>query len=374
MLFLQEGNTRLLTHTVLPANATNKNIRWLSKNPGIAIVTGGAVYGVASGTATITAITEDGEFEAACTVTVVHDLPEFDDMVWINPGIFLMGSPVDEPETFDDEVLHQVTLTEGFYMGIYPVTQKQYLEVMGENPSSCPIPGFDGFADRWEEFPVDSVNWYEAIVFCNKLSMNKGLSPAYTIYKRTAPGANNPDNWEDVPGNWSTNPNDWGSIPYSDSARWNLVRETAGSNGYRLPTEAQWEYACRAGTTGPFNTGDNITTDQANYLGWYPYNNGGEFDPEGECFFQTIPSGMYEPNAWGLYDMHGNVAEWCRDWHGSYRRAENTNPTGPNSGEYRIVRGGSFLSDGGYLRSAYRNGETPDIFDQTIGFRIVRPY
>jgi formylglycine-generating enzyme required for sulfatase activity len=384
ILFLKQGSTKPLTPTVYPSNATNQKITWISSNSLAATVTGGTVSGFGPGTATITATTEDGGFEATCAVTVVLDVPVIDDtieMVWINPGTFMMGSPYDEPESYDDETLHPVTLTEGFYMGKYPVTQGQYFEIMEVNSSYYPQ-SWHEYRDRKLEFPVERINWFDAIVFCNKLSMKEGLSPAYTIYKKNAPAADdgNPNYWADTPGNWSTNPGEWGDIPYGTSGgytRWSHIRVVAGSSGYRLPTEAQWEYACRAGTTTPFNTGNSITPNQANCNGRYPYNS--PFDPGGVSLGQTVPVGMFAPNAWELYDMHGNVQEWCWDWYGSYSRPgmTNTNPTGPDTGDEKIIRGGLFYSQCTTLRSAYRDALSPGLIthrNDEIGFRVVLPF
>jgi formylglycine-generating enzyme required for sulfatase activity len=144
----------------------------------------------------------------------------------------------------------------------------------------------------------------------------------------------------------------------------------AGSNGYRLPTEAQWEYACRAGTGTPFSTGNNITTSQANYDGRGPYNN----NAKGENRGKTTPVGRsFAPNAWGLYDMHGNVWEWCWDWYGSYSSGAQTDPGGAVSGYSRVIRGGSWDNYGQYLRSAYRNFDYPYGRSYVIGFRLVCP-
>lgn len=137
--------------------------------------------------------------------------------------------------------------------------------------------------------------------------------------------------------------------------------------GCRLPTEAEWEYACRGGTTTPFSTGDNITTDQANYKGSEPYNN----NNSGVFREKTLEVGSFEPNAWGLYDMHGNVWEWCSDWYGETPETDQVNPLGPSDGEERVIRGGSWLFGAKYGRSARRND--PGAFgpDNDLGFRLV---
>ena len=139
--------------------------------------------------------------------------------------------------------------------------------------------------------------------------------------------------------------------------------------GCRLPTEAEWEYACRAGTTTPFNTGNNLTTSQANYNGNGPYNN----NAKGEYRRKTMPVGSFAPNAWGLYDMHGNVWEWCSDWYGDYPNTAQTNPKGPASGSYRVIRGGSWADYAGSCRSAYRDRSTPGRCNRSMGFRLVSP-
>jgi formylglycine-generating enzyme required for sulfatase activity len=158
-------------------------------------------------------------------------------------------------------------------------------------------------------------------------------------------------------------------VPTDSNATWNAVAIVAGSNGYRLPTEAQWEYACRAGTATPFSTGNNITTSQANYDGREPYNN----NAKGEYRQKTTPVGSFAPNAWGLYDMHGNVSEWCWDWYGSYASGAQTDPVGAVSGYGRVRRGGSRSGYGQNLRSAFRYYNYPINWYSSIGFRLVRP-
>jgi formylglycine-generating enzyme required for sulfatase activity len=181
--------------------------------------------------------------------------------------------------------------------------------------------------------PVENVSWFDAVEYCNKRSGKEGLTPAYTIS-----GAGGRVTWN------------------------------RNANGYRLPTEAEWEYACRAGTTGPFSTGDNITTDQANYDGNYPYNN----NARGTYRDRTTPAGSFDPNPWGLYDMHGNVWEWCWDWYGGYPGGAQTNPAGAASGSARIIRGGGWNYDASYARSAFRNYDIPYHRFINTGFRLVR--
>jgi formylglycine-generating enzyme required for sulfatase activity len=230
-------------------------------------------------------------------------------MVRINGGTFTMGSPAHEAGRDDDEIQHQVTVST-FYMGEYEVTQKEWREVMGNNPSH-----FQG-----DNLPVHWVTWYQAIEYCNKRSLREGLTPAYTRITH-------------------------------DDASWNR-----NANGYRLPTEAEWEYACRAGTTGPFNTGNNITKSQANYNSNYLYN-----------------VGSFAPNLWGLYDMHGNVREWCWDRYGAYTSEAQTNPIGASPGVYaRILRGGSLDLSVRYLRSAARRSQYSYMRYNDFGFRVAR--
>jgi formylglycine-generating enzyme required for sulfatase activity len=242
--------------------------------------------------------------------------------VRIEGGTFTMGSDSTEPNRSANETQRRVTISP-FHMGKHQVTQAEYEEIMGANPSN-----FKGF-----NLPVENVSWLDAIDYCNRRSIKEGLTPAYTIS-----GTN---------------------------ATWNRQ-----ANGYRLPTEAEWEYACRAGTTTPFNTGFNITTNQANYDGNYPYNN----NAKGTYRQRTTPVGSFAPNAWGLYDMHGNVWEWCWDWFGEYGVASQTDPTGPAGGSNRVLRGGSWYLNGQGLRSAARNCNAPTTrYAHDGGFRLVRP-
>ena len=248
-----------------------------------------------------------------------------DNLVRINGGTFTMGSPVNEPNRQGREgPQHQVTIS-SFFMGKYPVTQQEYEEIMDMNPSSFINPNM----------PVESISWYDAVEFCNKLSIREGLTPAYTI------------------------------IGSGDMRTVLWIRD---ADGYRLPTEAEWEYACRAGTTTPFSTGYSISTDQANFNGHYPYYD----NPAGEFRVTTTVVDSFAPNPWGLFDMHGNVWEWCWDWFDEYPRESQTNPSGPESGNYRVIRGGSWDYHGEFLRSAYRDFALASFPYNFIGFRLVR--
>jgi formylglycine-generating enzyme required for sulfatase activity len=277
--------------------------------------------------------TADGE--APVISVIIQEMAN--NMVQIPAGTFLMGSPETETDRKTNETQHQVTLS-GFYMGKYEVTQEQYQAVMGSNPSNRKnvVAGEDGTLGK---LPVETVSWYDAIVFCNKLSMLEGLNPVYSI-------------------NGKTDPAEWGAVPTSTNTTWNQAEMVSGANGYRLPTEAEWEYACRAGTTTAYNTGDTISDN----TGWYYANSRSN----------THQVGLKTPNAWGLYDMHGNVWEWCWDWYGTYASGEQDDPAGAVTGTYRVIRGGSWYDDAQNLRSAYQGSSDPYGRRYLIGFRLVR--
>lgn len=227
----------------------------------------------------------------------------------IPAGTFMMGSPEDEAGRGNDETLHKVTISEPFYLQSTEVTQGQWKRVMGNNPSR--------FTECGNDCPVEDVSWYAAEEFIERLN------------------------------------------------------KMDGKNKYRLPTESEWEYASRAGSTTPFFTGKCISTDQANYDGEYPLTD----CPKGEYRKETVSVGTVPANPWGLYDMDGNVRELCDDWYGDYPTSHITDPKGPSSGKYRVVRGGSWYSKAKFLRSAYRGKITPDSrHSHNIGFRVARDY
>ena len=244
----------------------------------------------------------------------------------IPPGTFMMGSPEDEPERSEDETRHEVTLARGIWVAETAVTQGQYKALTGENPSD-----FTGCDD----LPVENVSWFDAVRCADLLSERAGLESCYEV----------------------------GSGEEPDVRLLGL-----GRVGFRLPTEAEWEYFCRAGTTTPFWTGNNLTTDQANYDGNYPY----EGNREGIKRGKTVPVRSFATNPWGLYEVHGNVWEWVWDWWGDDHSGSVTDPIGPSEGSYRVLRGGSWYYGARYCRSASRSWSLPGYRRVNLGLRLVR--
>ena len=228
------------------------------------------------------------------------------EFVWCPAGTFTMGSPESELGREDDEVQHEVKLSHGFWMAKYPTTQRQYKALIGSNPS-----GFKG-----DDRPVEKVNWDEAVAFCEKVNERLG---------------------------------------------------SALPEGFRcaLPTEAQWEYACRVGTTSALNSGRELTSKEwscsnLDAVAWYGENSG----------YETHAVGEKQANAWGLCDMHGNVWEWCSDWWSAdYPTGSVTDPTGPVDGSHRVCRGGSSIIDALFCRSASRSDSDPSFCYYFLGFR-----
>lgn len=227
------------------------------------------------------------------------------EFVLIQPGTFMMGSPEDEAGRFEDETLHEVTITKPFYMQNTPVTQKQWKAIMDNNPSY-----FKG-----DDFPVESVSWDDCQQFIQRINQS-------------------------------------------------------GDGIYRLPTEAEWEYACRAGTGTSFGirNGHDLDSSQANFDGNYPYGKSKKSLYRGH----TTPVKSFAPNAWGLYDMHGNVCEWCQDWYGSYPAKAVSDPQGSSSDVSRVIRGGSWNAEARAARSAYRGINSPGFRYFGLGFRLVK--
>ncbi len=219
------------------------------------------------------------------------------EMVYIPPGTFQLGSPSSEWGRDDDERQHGVKLIRGFYLGVTEVTQVQWRKVMGSSPS---------YFKNCDECPVEQVSWEDCQEFIRRLNRMEGTAK------------------------------------------------------YRLPTEAQWEYACRAGCQGAYCFGNN--SDKLDQYAWYSNKYRGK----------THPVAGKKPNAWGLYDMHGNVWEWCSDWYGDYPSGSVTDPDGPSTGSRRVSRGGSWVSSAGGCRSAYRSNVDLSYRSSSLGFRLSR--
>ncbi len=253
--------------------------------------------------------------------------PANTNLVFIQPGTFIMGRPTNEAERNTNEVQHLVTISRGFWMGKYLVTQGDYLPVVGSNPSFfTPAHGVAYDPNR----PVEQVSWIDATNYCE----------LRTQQERTG-----------------------GLIPT------NYV--------YRLPTESEWEYAGRAGTTTAFYLGSALRSGQANFDGHYEYDAslGTIYNPSGTLLGQTTPvrsvRGSYAANGWGLYDMIGNVEEWCQDWYGAYLDGSVTDPQGPVTGSNRVVRSGHWDGPARYCRSAGRGSALPGYYSSLVGFRVV---
>jgi formylglycine-generating enzyme required for sulfatase activity len=244
-------------------------------------------------------------------------------LVLIPAGKFVMGSPAGEQERASEETQHEVAITRPFYMGIHEVTQQQYEKVLGKNPSF-----FNAKNGGGPDHPVEQVNMQGVLEFCKRLSA--------------------------------------------------LPAEKKSGRVYRLPTEAEWEYACRAGATTTFHVGESLSSKQANFNGNHPY--GGA--AKGPYLKQTAKVGSYPANAWGLHDMHGNVWEWCSDWYDPdyYRNSPKEDPKGPAKGVlstgfrtdfYQVTRGGCWLDEARACRSAYRFRFMPSDPYRLVGFRVV---
>jgi formylglycine-generating enzyme required for sulfatase activity/outer membrane protein assembly factor BamB len=241
----------------------------------------------------------------------------------IPAGEFLMGSPDTDPAaSADEKPQHRVRISRPFYLGVTEVTQAQYQKVMGSNPSFfAPTgPGKDRVVGlNTAQFPVEQVRWHDAQAFCRRLTA--------------------------------------------------LPAEKRAGRTYRLPTEAEWEYACRAGTTTPFHFGAALSSRLANFNGNFPSRGASP----GPFLARTAEVGSYRPNAFGLYDMHGNVWEWCSDWFDKdyYRHSPRDDPAGPSSGSVRVIRGGEWYGDARDCRSAFRYADLPEGRFYVLGFRVV---
>jgi formylglycine-generating enzyme required for sulfatase activity len=252
--------------------------------------------------------------------------PADDNLVLVSGGSFVMGSHLLERGRNNGEIQHRVVVNP-FYMSKYQITQEDYEEIMGTNPGI-----FGG-----TNLPVESVTWFDAIEYCNKRSQKEGFTPVYTIDIRRV-DLNNMNN----------------------TSRW-LVTWNREANGYRLPTEAEWEYAAKGGNATQVDFIFSGSNNQAD-IAWYSRTSGNK----------THTVGTKEPNNLGLYDMSGNVWEWCWDWYGDYIPGLQFDPIGASSGTHRVIRGGSWYDSAAYIRTAFRYFCVPSNKNIAVGFRVVR--
>jgi formylglycine-generating enzyme required for sulfatase activity len=255
-------------------------------------------------------------------------------LVLIPKGTFQMGSPVSEEGHGPNEVQHEVTLSKDFYLGVTEVIQAQYQKIIGENASYFQGDEVQGDSSN---HPVENVSWDDAVEFCNRLS--------------------------------------------------DLPEEKKAGRVYRLPTEAEWEYACRAGSETAYSFG--ASSKSLGDYAWFGNNSGSkELDSDAlwakvknnpqeyvdtllSAGYATHPVGEKKPNAWGLYDMHGNVFEWCSDWYGDYPKGAVSDPAGPRVGALRVRCGGGWGGEAASFRSASRRGSLPSDRGYSIGFRVA---
>jgi len=329
------------------------------------------IYGFTAGGTLTVAVAKSGYIisDSSKTVNIYYCYyngvsPGTIEMASIPAGTFIMGSPTSEPNRSDYyyETQHSVTLS-GFSMSKYQVTQAQWIAVMGAGEDRTTTSYGKG-----DNYPIYYVNWYDTIVFCNKLSIIEGLNPVYSI-------------------NGKTNPADWGTVPTGIDATWDAAVMDKNKNGYRLPTEAEWEYACRGDypnkatetNTKPFGIGDGtkMVSGMANFYVTNPYDlaRGGSYNDSSAAGYvgKTTAVGSYAANNYGLYDMHGNVYEWCWDNYGDYGTTMQINPVGPvQSFGDRVWRGGGWDQPAYSLRSSYRGISVSSGRINLTGFRLVR--
>lgn len=252
-------------------------------------------------------------------------------LLHISGGSFLMGSDDNSAKAkYDGKPAHEVLLSD-FCLGEFAVTQDLWAAVMGENPA----------ANKGERLPVEQVSWFDAVVFCNRLSLETSRQPCYKTPAGQIYGLTPTKKWG-LPNK--------GEVPCDFTA-----------NGYRLPTEAEWEYAARGGAANHARSGMYAGGDLLEQVGWYDNNSDN----------QTHAVGLLLPNALGLYDMSGNVWEWCHDWYDAYNGKPEKNPRGPEKGTSRVLRGGRYFNPTRYCRAAYRADNGPGDRDSDLGFRLA---
>lgn len=261
----------------------------------------------------------------------------FPRFVLVEGGTFSMGNKSGDP---DEKPVHDVTL-ENYYIAKYEVTQEEWIAVMGTNPSgfsSKPV-----IKEKQAKRPVEQVSWYDAVLYCNARSRLEGLTPCYSL-------------------GGTTDPDEWGPSPLeSKKSQWDSISCDMQASGYRLPTEAEWEYAARGGKKSINYSYSGYNTVEI--VAWYEHNS----------IAKTHESGKKKPNELGIYDMTGNVWEWCFDRYGGYQKNAISNPiNGLSPGKDRVVRGGSWASNSKVCLVTNRNTRNPTDRVDSVGFRLVK--
>ena len=261
--------------------------------------------------------------------------------VYIPAGKFKMGSNAEGVDD-DQKPAHGVTISKGYFMGRHEVTQQLYKAVMGQWGDRQPSSTFG----EGDDYPAYYVSWYDAVVYCNRRSIAEDLTPCYAI-------------------GGETDPSKWGEVPTSRDEDWDEITCNWGANGYRLPTEAEWEYAARAGddTTNARTWSGTDTETKLKEYAWYSY--------EGSDS-KTHQVGTKAANGLNLHDMSGNVWEWCWDWYGDYSNGSVSDPHGGSSGKNRVRHGGGWSSDASNCTVSDRFGDLPFSRYNYVGFRLVR--
>ena len=331
---VQQGGTSTFTCNATDVDGDSLTYYWLSTDGTISGTSSSETWTAPNTTdsCTITCSVSDGELtDTATKIIKVYEL--LTGLAFVQGGTYQMGDHFSEGYS-DEFPVHSVTVSD-YYIGATEITQSEWALYMSADTYNYGV---------GDDYPVYYVSWYEIMVYCNKRSVAEGITPCYLI-------------------NGSTNPDDWGGVPTSDNSTWNAVVCNWDANGYRLPTEAEWEYASRGGIHNE---------DNYHYSGWNTIDIVAWYD--GNNYIDgSKPVGTKSPNQLEIYDMSGNLYEWCWDWYGDYQSDAQNDPTGATSGTYRVLRGGYWGDSDYYCRIASRNYDDPCHNSVIVfGFRVVR--